>query len=87
MWLATLGGVATVVWAAITKSSSVWVPLAEVGCATVATLMMLLLLFVGFPDLSGYSDTATSATAIGYWLPLLGTSIATFLAGKRIMSA
>lgn len=86
-WFATLGGIATVVWASITKSGSAWVPLAEVGCAAVAALMMMLLWFVGFPDLSGYSDTVTHATLLGYWLPLLGSCLATALAAKRILAA
>lgn len=87
MWIATLGGIATVIWASVTKSAATWVPLAEVGCAAVAAMMMLLMWFVGFPDLSGYSDAATHATVFGYWLPLIGSSVATFLAAKRILAA
>lgn len=87
MWLAALGGVASVVWASVTKSADAWVPLAEVGCATVAALMMLLLWFVGFPDLSGYSDTTTHATMFGYWLPLVATCAAVAMAVKRILAA
>ena len=87
MWLATLGGFATVVGSSTTKSTSPWVPLAEVGCAAVAAATMMLLWFVGFPDLSGYSDTFTRATLLGYWLPLVGTCSATVLAAKRIVTA
>ena len=87
MWLATLGGITTIIWASTTKSASAWVPLVEVGCAATAALMMMLLWFVGFPDLSGYSDTQTHATLIGYWTPLFAAGCATLLAAKRIFAA
>lgn len=87
MWLSALGGAVLVVWAAMTKSPVVWVPLAEVGFAAVATLMMLLLWFVAFPDLSGYGDTTMSATLLGYYAPLVAAGTATFVATRRIMGA
>lgn len=87
MWLSSLGGITLVVWAAMTKSPIVWVPLAEVGCAAVSTLMMLLLWFVAFPDLSGYRDTTMSATLLGYYAPLVAASSATLVSIRRITAA
>jgi len=87
MWLASLGGIVAVVWDTMTKSPAVWVPLAEVGSAAIACLMMLLLWFVAFPDLSGYGDTTMSATLLGYYVPLAAAGFATFISARRIMSA
>lgn len=93
MWLAAATGIGLVIWSATTRSKAPWVPLAEVGCAAFALAMMLLLFFVGFPDLSGYreitsSDNArVSATLSGYWIPLLAAGAATFFSAKRILDA
>lgn len=82
MWSAALAGIGLMIWAAVRKSTLAWVPLAQIGLAGVATLCMLLLFFVGFPDLSAYSDASCSATLLGYWVPLLAAAAATCLAAK-----
>ena len=90
MWLSAVAGIGIVIWAAMTKPSFGWVPLAEVGCAALATLMLLLLFFVGFPNLPNYSDYTTinvSATLLGYWIPLCAAGFATVVSAKRIVDA
>jgi len=86
-WAAAMAGVAIVVWSASTNSKAVWVPLAEIGCAAVCTLMLLLLFFVGFPDLSPYSDASCSATLFGYWLPLGASGVAAYFSVVRLIRA
>lgn len=85
MWFSAVGGIGLMVWAAVKKSSAAWIPLAQVGCAAMATLCLLLLFFVGFPDLSAYSDASCSATLFGYWVPLLAAGGATFLSAKPLI--
>ena len=85
MWISALGGVAALVYGAIKKSSDAWVPLAQIGCAAFCTLMLLLLFVVGFPDLTAYSDATTSATLLGYWLPLLAAATATGCSVMRLL--
>ena len=77
MWLSAIGGIVTLIYGAVARSSAAWVPLAQMGCAVFATLMMLLLLLVGFPDLSAYSDAESSSTLMGYWVPLVAATTAT----------
>ena len=84
MWVSALGGIGLLVWSAMTTSRLAWVPLALIGCAAMSTLCLLLLYVVGFPDLSAYSDASCSATLLGYWLPLIAASTATFFAAKPI---
>jgi len=85
MWIAALGGACLVVYEAVNKTPAAWIPLAQIGCAVVATLLMMLLFVVGFPDLSAYSDANTTATLFGYWLPLAAASTATGCSIKRLM--
>ena len=87
MWVASLAGIAIVVWSSMTKSAAAWVPLAEVGCAIVAVLMMALLWFVAFPDLSGYENADSHATLFGFWLPLAAAGFAAFISATRILKA
>ena len=86
-WGAAVVGIAIVVWSSSTKSAAAWVPLAEIACAAVCTVMMLLLFFVGFPDLSPYSDASCSATLLGYWLPLASAGAATYFSVSRLFRA
>ena len=83
-WLSAVAGIGLVIWSAVTKSRLAWVPLAQVGLAGLATLVMMLLFFVGFPDLSAYDDASCSATLLGYWVPLFAAGGATFLAAKPL---
>ena len=85
MWLSALAGIASILYGAVTRSSAAWVPLAQIGSAAVATLLMILLFVVGFPDLSAYDDASTSATLLGYWLPLTAALTATTAAIKRLV--
>ncbi len=85
MWLSAVGGIGVLVYEAVAKKSAAWIPLAQIGCAATAVLMMLLLFIVGFPDLSAYADTSTSATLLGYWLPLLAAGVAAGCSIKRIL--
>lgn len=85
MWFSALGGMVLLIWAVVKKSTLAWVPLAQVGLAGVATLCMLLLFAVGFPDLSAFSDASCSATLLGYWVPLLAAAGATFASVKPIL--
>lgn len=85
MWLSALCGVGIVIWSAVKKSAAAWVPLAQVGFAGATTLFMMLLFFVAFPDLSAYSDADSSATLLGYWLPLFAAAAATFLSLKPLL--
>ena len=55
------------------------------GCAALATVLMLLLFVVGFPDLSAYSDADVSATLLGYWLPLIAAATATGCSVQRLL--
>jgi hypothetical protein len=89
MWLSALAGLGLLLWSTITKFRAGWVPLAQLGCATFATLMMLLLFLIGFPDLGAANERFSanfnsSATLLGFWIPLLAAGTATFLSGKRI---
>lgn len=86
-WLSALGGIGLTVAFAVGKIRSGWVPLAKVGCSALATLLLLLLFFVGFPDLSAYSDANCDATWLGYWTPLISAAVATTAAAKPIFSA
>lgn len=85
MWLAAVSGVGIMIYEATAKPAAAWVPLAQIGCAALTTLLMMLLFVVGFPDLSAYSDASTSATLFGYWLPLLAAGVATGCAVKRLL--
>ena len=85
MWLAAIGGCGVLVYEAVTKKPAPWIPLAQIGCAAMATMLMMLLFFVGFPDMSAYTDTNTSATLFGYWLPLAAAATATVCSVKRII--
>ena len=87
MWLSAVGGIATLIYGAVMKSSAAWVPLAQIGFAGLATLIMLLLFVVGFPDMSAYSDTETSATLLGYWIPLAAAGTATACSVQRLLAA
>lgn len=87
MWLSAVGGIATLVYGAVMKSSAAWVPLAQIGWAALATLLMLLLFATGFPDLSAYSDAETSATLLGYWIPLAAAATATACSVQRLLAA
>ena len=89
VWLSALSGVGLLLWSTIAKFRAGWVPLAQLGCAALATLLMVLLYVIGFPDLGAANerfsaDFDTSATLFGYWVPLLASGAATFLVGKRI---
>jgi len=85
MWLAALGGSCLVVFEAVSKAPAAWLPLAQIGCAALAAMLLMLLFFVGFPDLSAYSDVDTSATIFGYWLPLAAAFTATGCSIKRLL--
>ncbi len=86
-WASAAFGVAVVLWSAMTKSSATWVPLAEIGSAAIATLLLLLLYFVAFPDLSAYDDASASATLLGYWVPLTAAIMASGFSTHRILRA
>ncbi|MEM8735770.1 MAG: hypothetical protein AAGG44_16185, partial [Planctomycetota bacterium] len=86
-WLSALSGIGITIASAMGWLRTGWGPLAEVGCAALATVLLLLLFFVGFPDLSAYGDASCSATLLGYWIPLLAAGIATFAAVKPILEA
>ena len=75
-WFAAAMGVGLVVWSVTQKSRAAWIPLAEIVCGTICALAVLLLFFIGFPDLSAYDDARCSATLFGYWLPLAAAGIA-----------
>ena len=85
MWASALAGVGLVIWGHISKTRAGWVPLAQIGAAGLATLLLLLLFAVGFPDLSRFSDVDTDATLFGYWVPLLAAAAATVFAVRRIL--
>ena len=84
-WISAVGGIALVIVGVTKKMRAAWLPLAEIGCAAVCTLMLLLLLFVGFPDLSAYDDAQCSATLLGYWLPFLASIAATIASARRLV--
>ena len=89
MWISALGGMGLLLWSTIAKFRAGWVPLAQLACAAFATLMLLLLYLIGFPDLGAANERFsanfnTSATLLGFWIPLLAAGTATFLSGKRI---
>lgn len=86
-WFSAVGGVGLMVWAAVKKSPHAWGPLAQVGLAALCTLCLMLLFFVGFPDLSAYSGASCSATLFGYWVPLLAAGAATFLSAKPFIGS
>lgn len=84
--LSALAGIGlTMAWG-LNKLRAGWVPLAFIGCAGMTTLMMLLLFFVGFPDLSAYSDASCSATLLGYWFPVFAAGAATFVAVRPLLA-
>ena len=83
-WLSAAGGIGLVLWSVVTKSRLAWIPLAEIACAGICALAVLLLFFVGFPDLSAYEDARCSATFLGYWTPLLASLTATFFSVRRL---
>lgn len=90
MWLSALAGIAIVIWSAVKDTTAGWVPLAEVGCAAMAMLMLMLLYVVGFPSLPSYSEYThvnVSATLFGYWIPLVAAGFATAMSVKRIVDA
>ena len=84
MWLSAVGGIGLLMWSAMTKSKLAWVPLAMIGTGAICSLCLMLIFFVGFPDFSEYHDTTCSATLFGYWIPLLCSIAATYLAAKPI---
>lgn len=89
MWISALGGVGLLLWSTVTKFRASWVPLAQVGFAGFATLLLLLLFLIGFPDLGGVNERYSAnydvtATWLGYWVPLLSAGAATYLSGNRI---
>ena len=86
-WLSALSGIGLMIASAMGKLRAGWVPLALIGAAGLATLMMMLLFFVGFPDLSAYSDASCSATLLGYWVPLLAAAGGTAAAAKPVFFA
>lgn len=83
-WLSAVGGVALVIVSASKGIRAAWIPLAEIGCAAICTLLLLLLFFVGFPDLSAYDDARCSATLFGYWLPFAAAAVATVTSARRV---
>ena len=87
MWVSALAGIVLAVWGHISKSRAGWVPLAQIAAAGLATLLLLLLFFVGFPDLSEYSDVDVDTTLFGYWVPLLAAATATVASVRRIVAA
>lgn len=92
MWLSTLAAAGLLIYGAITQTHAAWLILAQAGAAALACLLMLLLFLVGFPDLQGVNEDVTSnvdssATLLGYWLPLLGLGGASFLLIQRIVKA
>ena len=84
MWMSAVAGVGVLIYEAVTRASAAWIPLAQIGCAALTTLLLLLLFAVGFPDLSAYSDANTSATLLGYWVPFAASVTATVCAVKRL---
>ena len=85
MWVSAVGGIGLMIWGAIHKSRAAFFPLAQIGSAAFCTLCLLLLLAVGFPDLSAYDDASCSATLLGYWIPLLAACAATFFSVKPLL--
>lgn len=85
MWLSALAGIASLVYGAVTKSAAAWIPLSQIGFAGFATLLMMLIFLVGFPDLSAFDDAFSSATLLGYWLPLAACVAATVVAARRLL--
>ena len=85
MWVSALAGIGVLVYEAVTQKAAAWIPLVQIGCAAMATILMMLLFLVGFPDLSAYTDTRTSATLFGYWLPLAAAVTALACSIKRII--
>ncbi|MEM6471170.1 MAG: hypothetical protein AAF802_16540 [Planctomycetota bacterium] len=86
-WLSAAAGFGLMVASAIGKARGGWVPLAIIGCGAFATLLLILVFFVGFPDLSAYADASCSATLFGYWLPLFASAVGTACAVKPILLA
>ncbi|MEP3480593.1 MAG: hypothetical protein ABJZ55_15190 [Fuerstiella sp.] len=84
MWLSAVAGVGVLIYEAVAKASAGWIPLAQIGCAALSAVLLLLVFVTGFPDLSAYSDAKTSATLLGYWLPLAASITATVCAVKRL---
>ncbi len=85
MWMSAVAGIAILVYEATTRKAAAWIPLAQIACAALATMLLMLLFFVGFPDMSAYTDTDTSATLRGYWLPLAAAATALGCSIKRIL--
>ena len=80
------------VWGTMSRQRAAWIPLATVGCAAMAALMLLLLAFTAAPDgnvlgYTPYLKPDVDLTLLGYWVPLLGAAAALWAGGKRIMSA
>ncbi len=86
-WVSAVGGIGLMIATAMGKLRAGWAPLAIIGCAGMTTMLMLLLFFVGFPDLSAYSDARCSTTLMGYWLPLMAAAGATGIAVKPLLGA
>lgn len=85
-WATAATGVGLVIWCVSTRTRAAWVPLAEIGCAVACTLLLALMFFVSFPDLSAYSDASCSATLFGYWLPLAAAGTASTASVRRLLS-
>lgn len=83
-WGSAVTGIGLMITSAMGKIRAGWVPLALIGCAGLSTVLMLLLFFVGFPDLSASRDAGCSATLLGYWAPLLAAAGATVAAAKPV---
>ncbi|MEM7783119.1 MAG: hypothetical protein AAF623_07180 [Planctomycetota bacterium] len=84
-WLSALAGIGLLMASVLNKLRGGWLILSSIGCAALTTLLMLLLFFVGFPDLSAYSDARCSSTWLGYWFPLFASAGATVAAVKQIV--
>lgn len=85
MWFAAVGAVASLLYGAVSKTAAAWVPLSQIGFSGVASLLMLLILMVGFPDLSAYDDATCAATLLGFWFPFMACLVATGIATKRLI--
>ena len=84
-WFSAAAGVGLVIWSVTQKSRAAWIPLAEIACGVICALAVLLLFFVGFPDLSAYEDARCSATVFGYWMPLVAAGTAAMVSVHRLL--
>ncbi len=92
--LAALAGIGLFFWNRAAAKKEAWVPLALIGCAGVAALMLLLMwMSIDTPKSAGFSGVGGSVGfevnmgLLGFWLPLIAAITATVVAVKQLLKA